>query len=73
MSRPTSVDGRCQIRCIYISFAGFLGLRGHHQLVLERDNTKVRRAWKWGKVLQEGLGRAAHGVRKAHDVRRVRW
>ena len=58
------VDGSHQIRCMSISLAGFLGLLEHRQLVLERDDTKVTRVWEWGKGLQEGLGRASHGVRK---------
>ncbi len=42
-----------QYRVTRISLVGFLGLRGHRQLVLEGDNTKVTRIWEWGKGLQE--------------------
>ena len=47
-----------------ISLVGFLGLRGHRQLVLKRDNTQVTRVWEWSTGLKKGLGRAAHGVGK---------
>jgi hypothetical protein len=46
---------------IRISLVGFLGLRGHRQLVLEGHNTKVTRVWEWSIGLREGSGRAVHG------------
>ena len=47
------VDGHHLQSGTRISLVGFLGLRGHRQLVLEGDNTKVTRIWEWGKGLQE--------------------
>ena len=44
-------------RGIRISLVGFLGLRGHRQLVLKRNNTKVTRVWEWIK----GLGNGSKG------------
>jgi len=58
------VDRHHLQRGIRISLVGFLGLRGHRQLVLKRNNTKVTRVWEWSKGLREGLGRASHGVGK---------
>ena len=56
------VDGHHLQSGIRISLVGFLGLRGHRQLVLEGHNTKVTRVWEWSTGLREGLGRAAHRV-----------
>jgi hypothetical protein len=64
------VDRHHPQRGTRISLVEFLGLRGHRQLVLKRNNTQVTRVWEWSKGLKEGLGRAAHGVGKmfAEDV-----